>query len=464
MTKDVTSPKRVIFTVVANNYLPYARVLMQSVKQHTNDVQCVIFLCDRKQNKYLSTYNEIATEVNLICIEELEIDDFPTMAFCYSLIELCTAVKPFCANWLMDRGAPSLIYLDPDIKTYASLNLVFEQLEKNNIVLTPHLTDPILDSARPNHVDILRAGTYNLGFIGIQNSNEARRFLNWWSDKLVHQCINAPDQGLFVDQRWVDLAPGLFDGVLVSRHPGLNVAYWNLENRTLSKKSSTFLANDEPLIFIHYSGVNPKTVEFSHHQNRYSFSNLPPIVNTLAKDYIKEINEVSDSTPTKNYEYGEFNNGEIISDSARQVFRESDDSFEIKTIIQDDPTFLTKLATLLNAPAEDPTSVASTPLITRIAHHIYKTREDLQHRFKDLFGDDAEEFTDWLVLSNKSNNELPSECVSYLKSLLDINKTTKPFLRKALTFYHTSPKLKKVVLIMTNEKIRKQLLINLNRK
>ena len=40
-------------------------------------------------------------------------------------------------------------------------------------------------------------------------------------------------EGLFVDQRWVDLVPALFDDYVVMKRAGLNVAYWNLHERSI---------------------------------------------------------------------------------------------------------------------------------------------------------------------------------------------------------------------------------------
>ena len=61
--------------------------------------------------------------------------------------------------------------------------------------------------------------------------------------------------GLFVDQKWVDLAPCFFDEIHILRHAGCNVAYWNLRERFLSDADNRVVVNgDTPLVFFHYSG------------------------------------------------------------------------------------------------------------------------------------------------------------------------------------------------------------------
>jgi hypothetical protein len=74
-------------------------------------------------------------------------------------------------------GVERVIYLDPDIRTYGSLEPIMEKLEGGTMVLTPHLLDPIDEGKKPAEVDILRSGSYNLGFIALARKPEAVRFL-----------------------------------------------------------------------------------------------------------------------------------------------------------------------------------------------------------------------------------------------------------------------------------------------
>ncbi|HLE43419.1 MAG TPA: hypothetical protein VJB36_05355 [Methylomirabilota bacterium] len=75
---------------------------------------------------------------------------------------------------------------------------------------------------------------YNLGFIGLRRDGKAESLLDWWGRRVYDKCLMAPRAGLFVDQRWIDLVPGLFEGMHILRDPEYNVAYWNLAERTFS--------------------------------------------------------------------------------------------------------------------------------------------------------------------------------------------------------------------------------------
>ena len=169
-------------------------------------------------------------------IDELEIDGFARMAVMYNVLELSTAVKPWLLRWMLRDGADGAVYLDPDMRVYAPLTEMFDAVREHGLVLNPHFTDPMpRDGRKPNEQDILIAGAYNLGFIGIGSGAFADALLDWWGVRLERDCIVDPERGFFVDQRWIDLVPGMAEDFHVLRDPGFNVAYWNLPTRTVER-------------------------------------------------------------------------------------------------------------------------------------------------------------------------------------------------------------------------------------
>ena len=65
------------------------------------------------------------------------------------------------------------------------------------------------DGRKPSETDILIAGSFNLGFVGLAAGAETDWLLDWWAERLETDCRVAPERGYFVDQRWMDFAPGL---------------------------------------------------------------------------------------------------------------------------------------------------------------------------------------------------------------------------------------------------------------
>ena len=193
-------------------------------------------------------------------------------------------MKPYAFAYLFETHSfDRIFYLDPDIRIYSTWNGAIEVLQSANIALTPHLTGSLDDDKRPGEIDILRSGAYNLGFIGISRSRGAAAFLVWWQQRLYDHCLVDLARGLFVDQKWIDLASGMFDGVSIVRDPGYNVAYWNLGHRVLSRSDAGYDVAGVPLRYFHFSGYDPNHPDkLSRHQNRFKVKDLSPANSTTA--------------------------------------------------------------------------------------------------------------------------------------------------------------------------------------
>ena len=68
---------------------------------------------------------------------------FAEMATYYDATELSTALKPFFLQYLLAEGDDVVMYLDPDIEVFASLDDLFALGDRVPIVLSPHVTQPM---------------------------------------------------------------------------------------------------------------------------------------------------------------------------------------------------------------------------------------------------------------------------------------------------------------------------------
>lgn len=236
---------RAACTIVSINYLPYARTLCASFLQFHPNYKFYVLLVDRLPDNYDLSHEKF----ELVLVSDLGIPNFESVAFKYDIIELNTNVKPTFLKKLLAQGVGQLIYFDPDILLYSPVDIIFDALATNGIVLTPHATSPN-EMAPASEVDLLMSGVFNLGFIAVSNTAEVGRFLSWWELRCLALGYNERWSGLFVDQKWINLVPCYFESVKVLKHPGCNVAYWNLHERTIEKTNGTWVVNEEaPLIF-----------------------------------------------------------------------------------------------------------------------------------------------------------------------------------------------------------------------
>jgi glycosyltransferase involved in cell wall biosynthesis len=266
---------------------------------------------------------ELPPGVQVVAPDELGLRSFFEMCFKYDITELCTAVKPALLSLLLTRyREPSILYFDPDILVLRPLDELKSVLAAADGVLIPHLLDPIPpDGYKPSEQDILIAGAYNLGFLALRASETSSRLLAWWADRLADACRVDPARGLFVDQRWMDLAPGLFPSLAIFRDPTYDVAYWNVHSRPPERRGSELRIADRPLAFFHFSGFDPRQPHtLSKHQTRTTVqpgSPLADLLKTYADLHRKRGHEVSSRWP---YGYSRFSNGVPVSLVFRRLY------------------------------------------------------------------------------------------------------------------------------------------------
>lgn len=309
-----------IVTIVSNNYLHFARTLMQSVaRQHPGaDRYCVVV------DRDLSHATALAAEFTPLELASLNLPDGDDFLFQYDVLELNTAVKPWALEHLLRRGYRNVLYIDPDIWLYRPLDHVFALLDAGaNMVLTPHLLAPVTDVAKPGELDVRRAGTYNLGFCALRAGDNAIAIVRWWQGKLRRHCIVAFEQGIFVDQSWMDLVPGLFPDVAILRHPGYNVAYWNLAQRPVTGAADDYAVLGEPLAFFHFSGLNPLAPHtVSKYQDRFTLDDVGTSAASLIRDYCaRVIDNGLRHYRALPYAYGAYDDGAPVDTADRLRFR-----------------------------------------------------------------------------------------------------------------------------------------------
>jgi hypothetical protein len=303
----------VIFTIVSRNYAAQAATLMESLAKAEPGVRRVVIATD-------GPIPHLADRAEVIEAQDLGAP-LKSMSVYYDALELNTAVKPFVFKSLLTQpGVTGAVYLDPDIQVFRPLDAVRAGLAEAQLVLTPHVTRPLLGEASPNDQDHLRSGTYNLGFAAMRREDKTLALLDWWADRCRFDCRVDLKNGLFTDQKWMDLSPGFVDSVHLIRDPGLNLAYWNIEGRSLSRGSDGWSVDGRPLVFFHYSGFDPRRPRtLSKHQNRVQVEPGSPLADLL-EDYAQAmLRNGHDETSRIPYAHNRFASGRPVGPLMRRT-------------------------------------------------------------------------------------------------------------------------------------------------
>ena len=276
----LTPNSSVICIIGTLDRLPAIRCLAQSYHQYNNEqIYALIVLA-----------NNVSEEKDFKVLSESDVGvtDTKWMADNYSALEYSTALKPILLKQAL-CSYNKVCYFDSDIVFYDSISSIWDALDEYDIVLTPHLLGDLDDLSIPNERNILLAGMFNAGFIGLKQSKNAFDFLKWWSNRLYRNCFMLPAEGMVADQKWLDFVPYRFQKVKILSDPGCNMAYWDFKNRHVSVNNGKWHANGSTLKFLHFSGYTPTHhKQISKYQTRYTFETLPT-VDLLFKNYANQL-------------------------------------------------------------------------------------------------------------------------------------------------------------------------------
>ncbi|MEM6912384.1 MAG: glycosyltransferase [Pseudomonadota bacterium] len=399
------------FTIASANYLPYVRTLYNSLMEADPDAVFFLFLADELDDQSLVE----ALPFAVVEARDVGIPCFFDMAYRYTIMELNTAIKPFCIQYLMDEtGYQRVIYLDPDILVLRPLSAVHDAFDHGTeLILTPHARFPLNDGHHPDDRALMLTGAYNLGFCAFSSGREARQLLDWWAEHLRTRCLVSLADGLFVDQKFMDYAPAFVGATRLLHDPGYNAAYWNLHERRITKDNDgNWLADNTPLTFFHFSGVDPTDPSvFSRHQNRFTVSELGPL-QALLDDYLARLRSYESlseqSLSSLPYAYGRHTEGIPILDAMRRVYRRvyptpREASFE---------RLFTFTPNLFNEKAER--LVEQEGLITRLMHEIWSSRQDLKDHFNLNRAADRAAYVRWFGVQAPIEHDLPKPLFDFI--------------------------------------------------
>lgn len=244
--------KKAICFIFDNKYINQGKHAIISAKKYNPDYT-TIWLTDEPNAAKLADIQLRPQDIEISESHWLTIGRVAIVEYCLSVLKFDTA-----------------IFVDGDTYTYNTYEDIQKVTEQHSIVVIPHITKPLPDDNKyPQNRVISLSGNYNTGVWSA--SQRGLDFIRWWKNQTSLFPITRPDLGLVNEQGWLRFAGDFDDNVKIFRHPGYNVAYWNIKQRNLSKIDNQYWIDNKKLIIMHFSGlkkdINP--VQMSIFQNRY---------------------------------------------------------------------------------------------------------------------------------------------------------------------------------------------------
>lgn len=306
------------FTICARNYFAQAAVLHDSFKRHHAETDFHLVLIDRRDDAFAARYPNI----RITWAEDLQLPSFAAHSMRFDVIELSTNIKPHCLHLLL-RNYRKALYLDPDTCLFDRLDTLYDALDEASIIVSPASMSPIEDQHQPDDIEFMRVGVFNLGFVGVSSCDEGRAFAQWWSRRCLSDGFHETQSGLFVDQKWVNLAPCYFPATRILRDPGVNMAPWNLHERALSPAGDgRYLVNGGgSLKFFHFSSFDPmRPQSIARRQTRFVEGSRTDLTDLLTS-YAKRVLEAGfESHSNFEYTYDRTPAGDYVSPTLRRMY------------------------------------------------------------------------------------------------------------------------------------------------
>lgn len=317
--------KIAVYTSCALNYLPKARVLAESLALAEPGASLTLCLNDEVP-QWLDPDAEPFDRIWL----PTDLGYDRGWIFQHNVMELSTAVKGRALLRLLEEERPDLVvYLDPDVLVCRPLSLADAWLGEDSVGLVPHILAPEETEigVELTEISVAQHGVYNLGHLFVRRDPRGEAFARWWAARLDRYCFDDRARGLFTDQRWVDLAPAIFDGVRILKEPGLDVASWNLSHRVIRQTCpgalDGFEVDGRPLVTYHFSGTGPSG---THTRVRSIFAPDQGAVAEIERFYEEAIArhgqaELAGLAPA----YDFFDDGTPVTPAARRLYRQHPD-------------------------------------------------------------------------------------------------------------------------------------------
>jgi hypothetical protein len=229
---------------------------------------------------------------------------------------------------------------------------------------------------------------------------DTARLLRWWQGKLQRDCVVDIPRGLFTDQKWMDLVPGLCDAPCTwnaTRAGTWRTGTW----RTAGSESdaSGFKVNGQPLFFFHFSGYDPAAASISKHQDRFTLAACTPATQQLFALYTERlVAAAKERYAAMPYAFARLADGTPLPDCARRAVRRHLDWSHPRPPLRSAAGAQFVIDFLTAAGGRS----AAGP--SRAWHFSSTARADLQAAFPDVLGSRREAYLNWFRRTRRSGS------------------------------------------------------------
>ena len=280
-------------TYFDSGFLVRALALHQSLLRHAQPFVLHALCLDKNAHDTIVAMND--PNLRPISLDELEEAD-PRLAQTKrnrSTVEYYFTCTPALPRHVL-RIHPeidAITYLDADLYFFAGPGPIYQELGDESVAIIRHRF-----ASRLRHFE--RYGVFNVGLLVFRNDQRGRACLNWWHEQCLNWCYDRVEPHRFADQKYLDVWPDRFEGVVELNHNGANLAPWNLENFRIREKNGEIFVDHDQLIFFHFhrlKWIGPGL--YDHGFSQYGTVAQPLVLKKIYRPYLRELRSLMKRYP-----------------------------------------------------------------------------------------------------------------------------------------------------------------------
>lgn len=264
----------VFCTLFDSNYLDKGITLYKSMERCISDFRLYVFAFDDRCYEILKT--EGFPKLIPISLKEFETPELLKVKNERTRAEYCWTCSPWVIKHVLDHyHEPICTYIDSDMEFFSSPQPIFDQMRSKgcSTIIVPHRFKD--EQAEKEAHD--KQGSYCVEFNTFMNDENGYKTLSWWADRCLEWCFYAVPGTTewYGDQKYLNVFPEKFEGVMICDHYGVGLAPWNnnlvesdgeREGVPIIKVKKT--GESYPVVIYHFENVSFITKHILHASSR----------------------------------------------------------------------------------------------------------------------------------------------------------------------------------------------------
>ena len=282
----------VFCTLFDSNYLDKGLTLYYSMVRNIPNFRLYVFAFDDLCYDILQ--KESLSNLIPISLKEFETKELLKVKSERTRAEYCWTCSPWVIKHVLEHYNEKICtYIDADMKFFSSPQAVFDDMKVKHCstIIVPHRFKNEIEEKEAHN----KVGSYCVEFNTFVNDDNGIKILNWWADRCLEWCYYAipGTTEWYGDQKYLNVFPEKFDGVMICNHYGVGLAPWNIELVDFNNKDNDniFIKVKKtgevfPVVLYHFENVSFVT---RHILNASSRTNSKELYNEIYRPYINDL-------------------------------------------------------------------------------------------------------------------------------------------------------------------------------